>query len=83
MKICFIGLGNMGLPMAQRLAASFDVAGWDISGGARDRFWGSVADLGPALASADGRGVDVARGGHMSRPSTESRCSRPSRPGRC
>ncbi len=32
MKVCFVGLGTMGLPMALRLSEQgFDVAGWDAS----------------------------------------------------
>ena len=35
MKVCFVGLGTMGLPMARCLeAAGFDLAGWDREAGA-------------------------------------------------
>ncbi len=35
MRVCFVGLGTMGLPMARRLEErGFDVAGWDIGEGA-------------------------------------------------
>ncbi len=35
MHVCFVGLGTMGLPMAQRLEErGFDVAGWDAAEGA-------------------------------------------------
>ena len=41
MKICFIGLGTMGLPMAQRLRGQgFAVAGWDVAEAARMAFDG-------------------------------------------
>ena len=36
MRICWIGLGNMGLPMATRLHnARFDVVGFDLAAKAR------------------------------------------------
>lgn len=38
-QICFIGLGNMGFPMAQNLMkAGHAVTGFDISGSAREKF---------------------------------------------
>lgn len=50
-KVAFIGLGNMGLPMASRLIrGGYDVAGFDLSSGAREK-----------LAEAGGRPVAVAK----------------------
>ncbi|MBI2305976.1 MAG: 3-hydroxyisobutyrate dehydrogenase [Rhodocyclales bacterium] len=50
MKIAFIGLGNMGLPMAQNLArAGFAVAGFDLAAGQMD-----------ALAAVGGERADSA-----------------------
>jgi len=50
MKIAFIGLGNMGLPMAKNLVkAGFSVAGFDLSGAALQ-----------ALEAAGGKAADSA-----------------------
>ena len=39
MRVGFIGLGTMGLPMAYSLRQNgFDVTGWDIDASAGDRF---------------------------------------------
>lgn len=47
MKIAFLGLGTMGLPMAARLAEStHTIAGWDILQKARDQF--SLCSSSPA-----------------------------------
>lgn len=52
----FVGLGNMGFPMAERLAdAGYTVRGYDADPAVRERFAGSVADsareaAGPAAA---------------------------------
>ena len=44
-KIVFIGLGKMGLPMAENLRASgLDVIGYDINKSARDTFSGVSFD---------------------------------------
>lgn len=52
----FVGLGNMGLPMAERLAAAgYAVRGYDIDVAARERFpgaVGSLAEVGAADAAA-------------------------------
>jgi 3-hydroxyisobutyrate dehydrogenase len=60
MRIAFLGLGHMGLPMANNLAAAgHDVVGFDVFQGARDAATGSglaVAESGTAavtVASAD------------------------------
>jgi 3-hydroxyisobutyrate dehydrogenase len=51
--IGFVGLGNMGLPMAERLAAAgHTVRGYDIDGAARERFPGAVGSMAEAAASA-------------------------------
>ena len=56
-KIAFIGLGTMGLPMAQVLRdAGFDVLGMDVTAAARDRFEGAVA---PDPARLDDREVVI------------------------
>ena len=53
MRVAFIGLGTMGLPMARRLAADHEVAGWDVSESARARFGGGPASLGAVRDSAE------------------------------
>ena len=57
MIIAFIGLGNMGLPMAKNLAArGHDVRGWDASDGARERAGEEIplaAGMGEAVAGAE------------------------------
>ena len=51
MKIGFIGLGTMGLPMAECLRQQgFTVLGWDLDAGSRERF-GSVATSLDAIAA--------------------------------
>jgi 3-hydroxyisobutyrate dehydrogenase len=58
-KIGFIGLGNMGLPMAQNLVkAGHPVCGYDVNGGALDKF---AAAGGIAVRSLDvaSMGVDL------------------------
>jgi 3-hydroxyisobutyrate dehydrogenase len=51
--IGFVGLGNMGLPMAGRLvAAGYTVRGYDIDAAARERFPGAVGSLTEVAASA-------------------------------
>jgi 3-hydroxyisobutyrate dehydrogenase len=57
-KIGFIGLGSMGLPMAQNLAAKgFEVAGYDLRKAAIDELVAhggrSAANVGDALADAE------------------------------
>lgn len=56
----FVGLGQMGLPMAARLAeAGYDVRGFDISQAARDALWArapaarAAGSLAEAAADAD------------------------------
>jgi pyrroline-5-carboxylate reductase len=57
MRIGFIGLGSMGLPMAKNLAArGFAVRGFDIRPGAID----SLAEAGGARASAPADAADGA-----------------------
>lgn len=51
MTVGFVGLGNMGLPMAGRLVdAGFAVRGYDASAAARARFAGAVDTLHEAAA---------------------------------
>src|SRR4051812_47688159 len=52
-RLCLVGLGNMGLPMAERLiAAGFDVAGYDVSPAARERAGESGVDVHESVAAA-------------------------------
>jgi 3-hydroxyisobutyrate dehydrogenase len=65
-QIAFIGLGTMGLPMAQRLSETgVRVVGWDVSGAARARFPGSVERLEDALAGAGTMITMLPEGGHV------------------
>ena len=54
-KILFIGLGKMGLPMAENLRASgLDVIGYDINKSARNTFSGvSFDEVKEALSNAE------------------------------
>ena len=54
-KIVFIGLGKMGLPMAENLRASgLDVIGYDINKSARNTFSGvSFDEVKEALSNAE------------------------------
>ena len=54
MKVAFIGLGTMGVPMARCLKrAGFDVAGWDVTPAARERVDFCPDALDEALMGAD------------------------------
>lgn len=54
MRICFVGLGTMGLPMASRLVGEgFDLSGWDALPEARERFSNSADTLPAAVTEAD------------------------------
>lgn len=54
MKICFVGLGTMGLPMALRLTdKGFSVSGWDAVEGAGSAFAGRCSTLAEAALDAD------------------------------
>jgi len=54
MKVCFVGLGTMGLPMALRLKEKgFEVSGWDAADHAGRDFEGRCATLPEAAAEAD------------------------------
>ncbi|WP_068083047.1 3-hydroxyisobutyrate dehydrogenase [Polycladidibacter stylochi] len=69
-KICFIGLGNMGLPMAQNLLkAGHSVTGYDLSEEARSQFMqagGGIADsVGAALNGADTVVTMLPKGEHV------------------
>jgi 3-hydroxyisobutyrate dehydrogenase len=49
----FVGLGNMGFPMAERLvAAGFVVRGYDVDGAVRERFPGAAGSVAAAAGSA-------------------------------
>ncbi|MEM7169122.1 MAG: 3-hydroxyisobutyrate dehydrogenase [Pseudomonadota bacterium] len=53
-RICFIGLGTMGLPMTQRLQdQGFDVAAWDLSTAAGAELKGRCSSLSQAAEGAD------------------------------
>ena len=60
-RVAFIGLGNMGTPMASRLvAAGYPVVGFDLAPAARDQLvaaGGAVAET--AAAAAEGAGVVI------------------------
>ncbi|MFG6490657.1 3-hydroxyisobutyrate dehydrogenase [Microbacterium sp. P03] len=59
MKISFLGLGHMGLPMARNLAvAGHDVVGFDLSADARD----AAREAGVAVAAT---GTDAATGAEI------------------
>jgi 3-hydroxyisobutyrate dehydrogenase len=52
-RIAFIGLGNMGLPMARNLArAGHEVRGFDVVDAARDRARAAGLDVGETIAEA-------------------------------
>ncbi|MEM7695200.1 MAG: 3-hydroxyisobutyrate dehydrogenase [Pseudomonadota bacterium] len=51
--VAFIGLGNMGAPMAENLKKHHIVKGFDLSPEARAAFSGAVGSLDEALAGAD------------------------------
>lgn len=54
MKIGFIGLGTMGLPMAQCLAQrGFDVQGWDLDPQSRGNFAAAAESIEQLAAGAD------------------------------
>ncbi len=72
MRIGFIGLGTMGLPMAHRLAAKFDVAGWDVSETARLRFEGAAHTIDDALGSAKAVISMLPEGTHVAQVYRES-----------
>ncbi len=53
MRIGFIGLGNMGLPMATNLVrAGHDVAGWDLAASALQAFTGAGGRAASGMADA-------------------------------
>lgn len=65
-RIAFIGLGTMGLPMAERLAETgFSVVGWDVSGPARARFAGATERLEGALCGAEAVITMLPEGQHV------------------
>jgi 3-hydroxyisobutyrate dehydrogenase len=54
MRVCFIGLGTMGLPMALRLEEQqFELSGWDVNANAGAPLQYRVSTLGEAAAGAD------------------------------
>jgi 3-hydroxyisobutyrate dehydrogenase len=59
-RIGFLGLGNMGLPMAANLAkAGHEVGGWDIMPAARERFVGRGGRLAASATDAAAREIVV------------------------
>ncbi|MEM1300545.1 MAG: 3-hydroxyisobutyrate dehydrogenase [Pseudomonadota bacterium] len=66
MKIAFLGLGTMGKPMAERLSAQHQVAGWDIAPDARAAFPGGVAETADALTDAEVVVTMLPEGQHVS-----------------
>lgn len=75
-KIAFIGLGNMGLPMAKNLAAQHDVVGFDLSDEAKaalTRAGGQPADtIAAAVADADIIVSMLPAGAHVTAVYTEA-----------
>jgi 3-hydroxyisobutyrate dehydrogenase len=54
MRVCFIGLGTMGLPMALRLEEQqFELSGWDVNANAGASLQHQVSTLEEAAAGAD------------------------------
>lgn len=54
MRVAFVGLGTMGMPMALRLSsAGHQVVGWDSSAAARDAFPGVAGSAAEALVQAE------------------------------
>jgi 3-hydroxyisobutyrate dehydrogenase len=59
-RLAFIGLGNMGLPMAKNLAAAgHEVAGFDLSSTAREAAQKSGITVAPSVAAAVGEALMV------------------------
>lgn len=75
-KIAFIGLGNMGLPMAKNLAAQHDVVGFDLSDEAKaalTRAGGQPADtIAAAVADTDIIVSMLPAGAHVTAVYTEA-----------
>ena len=66
MKICFVGLGTMGLPMALCLQEKgFAVAGWDASPVAGAEFTGRCASLADAAQAASVIVTMLPEGAHV------------------
>ena len=77
MKICFVGLGTMGLPMAARLRdAGFSVAGWDVSEGAGAELERRCPSLQEAAAGADVFWTMLPEGAHVAEVHEEVRAMR-------
>jgi 3-hydroxyisobutyrate dehydrogenase len=52
-RLCLVGLGNMGLPMAERLLrAGFEVVGYDVDSAARRRAQADGVDVEDSVAEA-------------------------------
>ncbi len=65
-RIAFIGLGNMGLPMARNLArAGHDVVGFDLNEAARAAFGNCAASGAEAVAGADAVITMLPAGDHV------------------
>lgn len=66
MKVAFIGLGTMGLPMARQLVTSgFDVAGWDVDTVVGEAFEHSADSLEYASKDADAIITMLPEGQHV------------------
>lgn len=65
MRIAFIGLGTMGRPMAARLGADHDVAGWDTAEGARAASTLAAPSLEDALTGAEAVVTMLPEGAHV------------------
>jgi 3-hydroxyisobutyrate dehydrogenase len=64
-RIAFIGLGNMGRPMALNLGKAHDVVAYDVSEAARAGVSQSVASLAEAVADADAVITMLPAGSHV------------------
>lgn len=66
MRVCFIGLGTMGLPMAQRLEEDgIALLGWDLVAEAGTKLSGRAASLQEAAREADILVTMLPEGGHV------------------
>ena len=66
MRVCFIGLGTMGLPMALRLEEKgFEVAGWDLVPEARAHLRQPADSMAAAAAEAEAVITMLPEGEHV------------------
>ncbi len=66
MRLCFVGLGTMGLPMALRLEEmGYEIIGWDLVSAARAKLKIQAASLEAAAAAADALITMLPEGEHV------------------